>query len=85
MRLRFVVGIDPRDVVPALRRHLDRQGFPMVEIIMPGAERFGATRLDPDDAWVRFAIDSIARSTEKKPALLPKPAARCPTTSSPRF
>ena len=69
--LRFVVGIDPLDVVPALRRHLDRHGFSMVEIIMPGTERFGATRLDPDDAWVRFAIDSIARSTNKKPALLP--------------
>jgi acetylornithine deacetylase/succinyl-diaminopimelate desuccinylase-like protein len=69
--LRFVVGIDPRDVAPALRRHLDRHGFDMVEIIMPGTERFGATRLDPDDAWVRFTIASIAESTGKKPALLP--------------
>lgn len=69
--LRFVVGIDPRNVVPAMRRHLDRHGFPMVEIIMPGAERFGATRLDPEDPWVAFALDSIARSTNKKPALLP--------------
>ena len=69
--LRFVVGIDPQDVVPALRRHLDREGFQMVEIIMPGTERFGATRLDPEDDWVRFAIASIADSTGKKPALLP--------------
>ncbi len=69
--LRFVVGIDPRDVVPALRRHLDRHGFKMVEIVMPGTERFGATRLDPEDDWVRFTIASIARSTNKKPALLP--------------
>ncbi|WP_376986704.1 M20 family metallopeptidase [Bosea sp. R86505] len=69
--LRFVVGIDPTDVVPALRRHLDRHGFKMVEIVMPGAERFGATRLDPEDDWVRFTIASIARSTNKKPALLP--------------
>lgn len=69
--LRFVVGIDPRDVVPALRRHLDRHGFSMVEIVMPGAERFGATRLDPEDPWVAFTMASIARSTNKKPALLP--------------
>ncbi|WP_291820449.1 M20 family metallopeptidase [Bosea sp. (in: a-proteobacteria)] len=69
--LRFVVGIDPTDVVPALRRHLDRHGFKMVDIVMPGAERFGATRLDPEDDWVRFTIASIARSTNKKPALLP--------------
>lgn len=69
--LRFVVGIDPQDVVPALRRHLDREGFQTVKIIMPGTERFGATRLDPEDDWVRFAIASIADSTGKKPALLP--------------
>jgi len=69
--LRFVVGIDPTDVVPALRRHLDRNGFGMVEIILPGTERFGATRLDPEDAWVKFTIDSIAKSSGKKPALLP--------------
>ena len=69
--LRFVVGIDPKDVVPAMRRHLDRHGFPMVEIIMPGAERFGATRLDPEDPWVAFTLASIATSTNKKPALLP--------------
>ena len=69
--LRFVVGIDPTDVVPALRRHLDRHGFRMVEIIMPGTERFGATRLHPEDDWVRFTLASIARSTNKKPALLP--------------
>ena len=69
--LRFVVGIDPHDVIPALRRHLDRHGFSMVEIVTPGTERFGATRLDPDDVWVQFTIDSIAKSTGKKPALLP--------------
>lgn len=43
----------------------------MVEIVTPGTERFGATRLDPDDVWVQFTIDSIAKSTGKKPALLP--------------
>lgn len=69
--LRFVVGIEPRDVVPALRRHLDRHGFDMVELIMPGTERFGATRLDPEDPWVGFTLASIAQSTGKKPALLP--------------
>ncbi len=69
--LRFVVGINPADAVPAMRRHLDRHGFSMVEIIMPGAERFGATRLDPEDPWVAFTLASIASSTNKKPALLP--------------
>ena len=30
-----------------------------------------ATRLDPDDAWVPWALDSIQRSTGKAPVLLP--------------
>ena len=70
-QLRFVVGIDSSDVIPALRRHLDRHGFPMVEIATNGSERFGATRLDPEDPWVAFTLASIASSTGKKPALLP--------------
>ena len=38
---------------------------------MPGDNAFPATRLDPDHPSVRFALESIARSSNKKPALLP--------------
>ncbi|NWJ25207.1 M20 family metallopeptidase [Rhizobium sp. RM] len=71
LQLRFVVGIDPEAVVPAVRRHLDRQGFPMVKIVAAGDEIFRATRLDPNDPWVGWAVDSIALSSGKRPALLP--------------
>ncbi|MDR6873432.1 acetylornithine deacetylase/succinyl-diaminopimelate desuccinylase-like protein [Bosea sp. BE125] len=70
-QLRFVVGIDQNDIVPALRRHLQRNGFPMVEVSLSREAIFGATRLDPEDPWVDFALASIAKSTNKKPALLP--------------
>ncbi len=70
-QLRFVVGIDERQILPALRRHLDRQGFPMVRIEATREEMFHATRIDPDDPWVQWAMDSIARTSGKKPALLP--------------
>jgi acetylornithine deacetylase/succinyl-diaminopimelate desuccinylase-like protein len=50
-QLRTVVGIDPDEVLPALRRHLDRQGFPMVEIAKARDEVFRATRVDPDHPW----------------------------------
>jgi acetylornithine deacetylase/succinyl-diaminopimelate desuccinylase-like protein len=70
-QLRFVVGVDPEGILPALRRHLVRHGFPMVEVALAGDEVFAATRLDPDDDWVRWALASIARSTGKTPALLP--------------
>ena len=70
-QLRFVVGIDLEDILPALRRHLDRQGFPMVQIEPTRDEMFRATRLDPEDPWVQWAAASIARTSGKKPAMLP--------------
>ncbi|OOG53435.1 M20 family metallopeptidase [Polaromonas sp. C04] len=70
-QLRFVVGPNPDRFVPALRRHLDRQGFPMVQISAPPEDMFRATRIDPDDAWVRWAVASIAQTSGQKPALLP--------------
>lgn len=70
-QLRFVVGVDADELLPALRRHLDRQGFPMVQIATTRETMFKATRIDPDDDWVRFAVDSLARTSGKKTAVLP--------------
>jgi acetylornithine deacetylase/succinyl-diaminopimelate desuccinylase-like protein len=70
-QLRFVVGIDDQQILPALRRHLDRQGFAMVQIAPSREEMFHATRIDPEDPWVQWAMGSIARTSGKKPALLP--------------
>jgi acetylornithine deacetylase/succinyl-diaminopimelate desuccinylase-like protein len=70
-QLRTVVGIDENDILPALRRHLDRQGFPMVQIVATREEMFHATRLDPDDEWVQWAVASITQTSGKKPAVLP--------------
>lgn len=70
-QLRFVVGVDPDDLVPALRRHLDRQGFPMVQITLTRENMFRATRIDPDDTWVRWAVDSLERTSGAKTAVLP--------------
>ncbi|MEO8101826.1 MAG: M20 family metallopeptidase [Betaproteobacteria bacterium] len=69
--LRFVVGIDPHDVVPALQRHLRREGFPQVSVTPAREEPMHATRLDPDSAWVRWAVASIERTTGARPAILP--------------
>lgn len=68
-QLRFVVGTELESIVPALRAHLDAHGFEAVQI-HPGASG-AATRLDPHDPWVRWALASMERSTGKRPALLP--------------
>jgi acetylornithine deacetylase/succinyl-diaminopimelate desuccinylase-like protein len=70
-QIRFVVGVDPEQFMPALRRHLDAHGFPMVRIEPWKKAYFPATRLDPDHDWVRWAAASIARTTGKRPAILP--------------
>jgi acetylornithine deacetylase/succinyl-diaminopimelate desuccinylase-like protein len=77
-QLRFVVGVDPDDVLPALRRHLDRHGFPMVQIARGRDEIFMATRTDPDHPWVHWAIASIQRSTNKRPAVIPNSGGSLP-------
>ena len=40
VQLRTVVGIDTNDVVPALRRHLDKHGFERVKVKMARMEAF---------------------------------------------
>jgi acetylornithine deacetylase/succinyl-diaminopimelate desuccinylase-like protein len=71
LQLRFVVGTDWRTIVPALRAHLDAHGFRQVEVRLGDAEPMVATRLDPDDPWVRWAAASIAATTGAGPAVLP--------------
>jgi acetylornithine deacetylase/succinyl-diaminopimelate desuccinylase-like protein len=70
-QLRFVVGINANDIMPALRRHLDRSGFAFVQTAKARDEVFNATRLDPDNPWVHWAVASITRTIGRKPAVLP--------------
>lgn len=69
MHMRFVVGTDVGDVAGRVREHLAARGFGPIDVV-PGPVMH-ATRLDPDNAWVRFALASIERSTGKVPVLLP--------------
>ena len=70
-QLRYVVGIEPEEILPALRRHLERAGFPMVKVDPAREVAMRATRLDPDSPWVKWTVASIERTTGKKPAILP--------------
>jgi acetylornithine deacetylase/succinyl-diaminopimelate desuccinylase-like protein len=70
-QLRHTVGIDQDAVIPAIKAHLARAGFGMVEVLSARDNAFPATRLDPGHPAVAFTLNSIARSSNKKPALLP--------------
>jgi acetylornithine deacetylase/succinyl-diaminopimelate desuccinylase-like protein len=70
-QLRYVVGTEIGDILPALRRHLDRHGFSQVEICVGQGGHFHASRLDPADPWVDWAKRSLQRTTGRAPTILP--------------
>ena len=70
-QLRFVVGTDPKEILPALRRHLDRHGFSQVQVVEAEGKPFAATRLDMDHPWLSFVAASLKASCGTPPDLLP--------------
>lgn len=76
-QLRFVVGTDGDDIIPALRRHLEREGFPEVEVTQADV-LMGATRLDPTDPWAQLAATSIEETVGTPADLLPNAGGSLP-------
>lgn len=75
-QLRFVVGTDWQNLEHLLRQHLDAQGFHSVNIVIDRCTP--STRLDPDNAWVRFAKKVISDTTPRQVAVLPNLAGTLP-------
>ena len=80
-QLRYVVGTDSDDILPALRRHLDVHGFEDVEMTPADRVFFKATRLDPDHPWVKRVRDSITATTGQSPVIQPNLAGSLPNDS----
>ncbi|MGY4509499.1 M20 family metallopeptidase [Bradyrhizobium sp. USDA 3650] len=70
-QLRFVVGTDPHDILPALSRHLAKHGFGEIEVVPTSGMIMNATRLDPDNPWAKFAATSIEQTVGQKANILP--------------
>ena len=77
-QLRYVVGTEAADILPALRRHLDAHGFEQVQIVPQDRGFFSATRLAPDHPWVLFVAQSIEQTSGQKPHVLPNLAGSLP-------
>jgi acetylornithine deacetylase/succinyl-diaminopimelate desuccinylase-like protein len=69
MHLRFVVGTEVSNLRHAVQAHLAAQGFGDIEVSEPVV--MNATRLDPDNPWVRFTLASLQRTSGQPPVLLP--------------
>jgi acetylornithine deacetylase/succinyl-diaminopimelate desuccinylase-like protein len=70
-QLRFVVGTNKDDVLRAVRIRLKTLGLDTVTVTEAPEAQFVATRLDPENIWVKFAAASIARTVGRPPAILP--------------
>lgn len=77
-QLRFVVGTDADDILPALRRFLDARGFGKVRIVADENGSFAATRLDPTHPWALFVADSIRKTSGGAVHVLPNLAGSLP-------
>ena len=70
-QLRYVVGSDNEHFIEHIREHLDARGYSDIEVIASRGDAAEATRLDPDNAWVKMAAASIKRSVGKEVDILP--------------
>jgi acetylornithine deacetylase/succinyl-diaminopimelate desuccinylase-like protein len=76
-QIRYTVDTDPAMFAPALRRHLDEAGLEIVRIENAGTG-MPASRTDPDDPWVRFVRDSLARTLGKTVQVIPNASGGLP-------
>jgi acetylornithine deacetylase/succinyl-diaminopimelate desuccinylase-like protein len=70
-QIRFTTDTDPETFMPALERHLAGHGFPQVNVRRAAKGFLRASRTDPNNPWVQWAVDSLRRTTDKHPAVLP--------------
>jgi len=70
-QLRFTVDADHTRFLPALRAHLDAHNFQMVEITPVRENFFPAWRTDPENPWVNWTVNSVARTTGTPPLVVP--------------
>ncbi len=76
-QIRYTVDTDPADFAPALRRHLDAEGFTTVRIENAGL-RMPASRTDPGDPWVRWAVTSMEKTLGKHVQVIPNASGGLP-------
>lgn len=73
-QLRYVVGTDPKNIIPALKKHLARHGLDKVQVLPPHPANTGgfiASQTDMDHPWSKWLRASFERTTGEQPAVIP--------------
>jgi acetylornithine deacetylase/succinyl-diaminopimelate desuccinylase-like protein len=76
-QIRYTVDSDPAVFEPALRQHLDEQGFPDVRI-ENACVRMPASRTDPSHPWVCWTVRSMEKSLGKRVQVIPNSSGGLP-------
>jgi acetylornithine deacetylase/succinyl-diaminopimelate desuccinylase-like protein len=78
-QIRYTVDADENRFIPALREHLDRNGFQQVRIENLPQNRFPAWRTDPDNPWVERVMASVTETRGTRPTLMPNSSGGLPS------
>ena len=70
-QIRFTVDTDPKAFLPAIATHLNKHGLAQVKVAQARDGYFEATRLDPKHPTAVWAAESVQRTTNAKPSMLP--------------
>ena len=76
-QIRYTVDTNPDDFMPALRKHLDAEGFGNVKIENAGI-RMPASRTDPAHPWVKWAVTSMEATLGKRVQVIPNSSGGLP-------
>jgi acetylornithine deacetylase/succinyl-diaminopimelate desuccinylase-like protein len=76
-QIRYTVDSDPAVFEPALRRHLDAEGFAGVRIENAGV-RMPASRTDPAHSWVGWTVASMERTLGRHVQVIPNASGGLP-------
>ncbi|MAY88297.1 MAG: hypothetical protein CML02_16460 [Pseudooceanicola sp.] len=80
IQLRHTVDTDADDVAPALRRHLEEQGFPEVAVeLVSERDMFPPSRTDPEHPWVQMVARSMRQTIGDGPNIIPTIGASGPS------
>jgi acetylornithine deacetylase/succinyl-diaminopimelate desuccinylase-like protein len=75
--IRYTVDTDPAVFEPALRKHLDAEGFGKVRIEKAGV-RMAASRTDPAAPWVRWTLGSMETTLGRHVQVIPNASGGLP-------
>ena len=76
-QIRYTVDTDAATFVPALRKHLDAEGFGGVRIENPGI-RMPASRTDPSHPWVKWTVASMEQTLQRHVQVIPNSSGGLP-------